>query len=35
MFYMQQSDVGGIPQGQLMKLDFKSWRIGLVFGTFM
>jgi hypothetical protein len=35
MFSMQQSDVGGIPWGQLMKLDFKSWRIGSIFGTFV
>jgi hypothetical protein len=27
--------VGGILQGLLMNMDFKSWRIGLVFGTFM
>jgi hypothetical protein len=27
--------VGGIPQGLLMNMDFKSWKIGLIFGTFM
>jgi hypothetical protein len=35
MFGMQQSDVGGIPWVLLMKLDFKSWRIGSIFGIFM
>jgi len=30
MFGMQQSATGGIPRVSLMKLDFKSWRIGLV-----
>ncbi len=35
MFNMQQSNVGGIPRGQLMKLDFKSWRIGSIFGIFV
>ncbi len=35
MFGMQQLDVGGIPKGQLMKLDIKSWRIGSIFGIFM
>jgi hypothetical protein len=35
MLGMQQFDVGGIPWVLLMKLDFKSWRIGSVFGTFV
>jgi hypothetical protein len=35
MLSMQQSTIGGIPQGQFMKLDFKSWKIGSIFGTFM
>jgi hypothetical protein len=35
MFHMQPSSVGGIPKGPLMELNFKSWRICLVFGTFV
>jgi hypothetical protein len=35
MFGMQPSNVSGICLGLLMKLDFKSWKIGLVFGTSM
>jgi len=35
MLSMQQSNVGGVPWGQLMKLDFKCWKICFVFGTFM
>jgi hypothetical protein len=27
--------VGGIHWGLLMELDFKSWKIDLVFGTFV
>jgi hypothetical protein len=34
-FGMQQSVVGGIPWVALMKLNFKSWRIGSIFGTFV
>ncbi len=35
IFNMWPFVVGGIPQGLLMNMDFKSWKIGLVFGTFM
>jgi hypothetical protein len=35
MFGMQPSSVGGIPKGLLMELNFKSWRICFVFGTFV
>jgi hypothetical protein len=35
MFGMEQFLVGGILRGPLMELDFKSWRIGFVFGTFV
>jgi hypothetical protein len=35
MLGMQQSAINGILHVPLMKLDFKSWRIGLVFNTFM
>ncbi len=35
MFDMQQSIIGGIPHGHLMKLDFKSWKIGSIFDSFV
>jgi hypothetical protein len=35
IFGMHPFDVGGIHWGLLMELDFKSWRIGLIFVTFM
>jgi hypothetical protein len=35
MLNMQQSFIGDIPLRKLMKLDFKSWRIGSVLGTFV
>jgi hypothetical protein len=35
MLCRQPSNVGGICLGLLMKLDFKNWKIGLVFGTSM
>jgi hypothetical protein len=34
-FGMQQFVVGGIPWVALMKLNFKSWRIVSIFGTFV
>jgi hypothetical protein len=35
MLNTQQSNIGGIPWGLMMKLDFKSWKIGSSFGIFM
>jgi hypothetical protein len=35
MFGTQQSTIGGIPWGLMMKLDLKSWKIGSIFGIFM
>jgi hypothetical protein len=35
MFSTQQPTIGGIPQGWLMKLDFKSLKISSIFGIFM
>jgi hypothetical protein len=32
---MLASNVGGLHWGLLMELDFNSWKIDLVFGTFV
>jgi hypothetical protein len=34
MFHRQSFGVGGIPQGMLMNMDFKSWRMWLSFWHF-
>jgi hypothetical protein len=35
MFDMWPLVVGDIFQGLLIKMDFKSWKISLIFGTFV
>jgi hypothetical protein len=35
MFGMEQFTIGGILRRPLMQPDFKSWRIGSIFGTYV